>query len=906
MKKRTKKLYLIDGANYVFRAYYAIRSLSTSKGQPTNALYGFTNMLLKLLREEEPDYVAVCFDTKEPTFRDEIYSEYKANRKAPPDDLVQQFPFVEPIVEALALPSIRKPGFEADDLIGTLARRFASDELDVVIVSGDKDLMQLVGPHVSILDEMKELRVGSDEVKKRFGVRPERVVDVLALAGDQSDNIPGVPGVGRKTASKLVAEHGSVEEIIRDAGRIKGSVGKKVAEHAKEARLAKRLVTLDTSVEIDVDLKGLARTGPDEAKMHALFRELEFTRLLAQLAPRAGISFENYRLITSERDLKAVLKSIKDKGILSVDLETTSLDTMRAEIVGFALSWKPGEAAYVPVGHMGGGGAGGGKNVEMFAKDAPLAKGQLQRDMVYELIRPVLADEGIKKVGQNLNYDLTILQRLSFDVAGVAFDTMIASYVLDPSGNHGLDAMASRELDHDTIRYGDVVGKGAKQINFSEVKPEDARDYACEDADVALRLSNIFKKRIEEEGLAELYHDVEMPLLDVLVDMQIAGMRLDRQKLVDFGKEFQIELDGLQGKIHKLAGEEFNINSPKQLGLILFEKLSLPGGKKTKTGYSTNQSVLEELALGHELPGLILRWRSLGKLKSTYIDALADLVNPETGRVHTTFNQAKAATGRLSSSDPNLQNIPARTEEGRRIREAFIADDGFVLISADYSQIELRVLAQLSGEEALLAAFRKGEDVHAVTAAGIFGVTPDEVTREQRAVGKTVNFATIYGQTSYGLSQQLGISQGEAAEYIDNYFKKYPRVAAYRDEVIERARKEGLVTTILGRRRFFPDINSSNGMLRQIAERMAFNTVFQGSAADIIKVAMIDVHEGLPEVSPGAKLLLQVHDELVLEAPEKDAGKVSEFVRGIMENAVKLEVPLVVDTGMGKNWSEAH
>jgi DNA polymerase-1 len=896
---KKKTLYLIDGANYVFRAYYAIRSLSNSKGQPTNALYGFTNMLLKLLKEEAPDYVALCLDTKEPTFRDEMYGEYKAGRKEPPDDLVQQFPYVQPIARALSLPVVIKPGFEADDLIGTLARRFASDELEVVIVSGDKDLMQLVGENVSILDEMKELRVREKEVRERFGVGPERVVDVLALSGDQSDNVPGVPGVGKKTATKLVAEFGPVEEILRRVDEIRGSAGKKISENVDSLKLSKRLVTLDTDVDLKMDLKDLEHRPPDGSKMHDLFKELEFTRLLAQLAPRSGLSFEKYRLITSEKDLKMVIKSIKNKGILSVDLETDSLDTMRAEIAGFALAWEPGEAAYVPVGHVSRAGSSG----ELFDRAVP---GQLPWERVYAAMGELLADEGIKKVGQNLNYDLTILRRLGFEVKGVGFDTMIASYLIDPSGSHGLDAMASLHLDHDTIKYADVVGKGAGQLKFTEVEPEDARDYACEDADVALRLADIFRKRIEEEGLSELYYDVEMPLLDVLVDMQLAGMKLDRQKLVDFGKEFQLELDELEGKIHKLAGEEFNINSPKQLGLILFEKLGLPGGKKTKTGYSTSQSVLEDLAGSHELPSLILRWRSLGKLKSTYVDALAELVNPKTGRVHTTFNQAIAATGRLSSSDPNLQNIPARTEEGRRIREAFIADKGCVLISLDYSQIELRVLAQLAREEALLSAFKKGEDVHALTASGIFGVAPGEVTREQRAVGKTVNFATIYGQTSYGLSQQLGISQSEAAEYIDNYFKKYPRVAAYRDEVIERAREEGRVTTILGRRRFFPDINSQNGMMRQIAERMAFNTVFQGSAADIIKVAMIDVHEGLPEVSPGAKLLLQVHDELVVESPEGDAEKVTEFVKGIMENAVKLDVPLVVDTGMGKNWAEAH
>jgi len=897
MGKR-KKLYLIDGANYVFRAYYAMPGLSNSKGQPTGALYGFTNMLLKLLREEDPDYVAVCFDTAEPTFRDEMYDQYKANRKEPPDDLVEQFPLVEPIVEALSISVVRKPGFEADDLIGTLAKRYASKELDVVVVTGDKDLMQLVGPHVSILDEMKGLRIGSKEVQARFGVTPERVVDVLALAGDSSDNIPGVPGVGAKTASKLVADYGDVEELIGRAGEIKGAVGRKIAEPAEQARLSKRLVTIDTDVDLKIDLKDMRRAGPDPERARAIFKELEFAKILDQLAPESALSFEGYRLITQEKALKITLKSITDKGILSIDLETDSLDTMRARIAGFALCWAPGQAAYVPVGHVGG-------SPDLFGEGG-LAAGQLPREIVFEALRPILADESVKKVGQNLNYDLTILRRLGFEVRGVGFDTMLASYLIDPSQGHGLDAMAARELGHTTVKYEEVAGKGAKQKLFTEITPADARDYACEDADVALRLSEILKLRIEEEGLTELLYDMEMPLLDVLIDMELAGMRVDEAALGDIGKEFQTELDGLMGRIHKLAGSEFNINSPKQLGVVLFEKLGLPGGKRTKTGFSTSQSVLEDLAAHHEMPSLILRWRSLGKLKSTYIDSLSELVNPETGRVHTTFNQATAATGRLSSSDPNLQNIPARTEEGRRIRAAFVADPGFVLISADYSQIELRVLAHLSREGALISAFKEDKDVHAITAAGLFGVKPADVTREQRAVGKTVNFATIYGQTSYGLAAQLGIGQGEAARYIDDYFAKYPAVAAYRDEILARARKDGKVTTILGRRRFFPDINSRNGQLRQIAERMAFNTVFQGSAADIIKIAMIDVHAGLAEVSADAKLLLQVHDELVVEAPEGDAGKVPEFVKGRMERAVELDVPLVVDVGQGPNWAEAH
>ena len=905
MPKKQKTLYLIDGANFVFRAYYAIRGLSNSKGLPTNALYGFAQMLLKLVREEEPDYIAVCLDTAEPTFRDEIYEDYKANRKAPPDDLVQQFPYVHSLVEALGLYIVEKPGFEADDIIGTLAKRFASDELKVVVASGDKDLMQLVSSNVMILDEMKELRIGPDEVRERFGVAPDRVVDVLALAGDSSDNVPGVPGVGPKTAKKLIAEYGSLDRVIENADKVQGAMGKRIKEGEESARLSMRLVTIDRDVDLKLDLKDLEHRGPPLDRLTELFKELEFTKLLHELAPTKGISYEKYRLISGEKALKDILNIAKNKGILSIDLETDSLDTMAANIVGISLAWGPGEAAYIPIGHVEGGG-GQGKNVEMFDGGVGLANGQLPRELVYELIRPILADASIKKVGQNLNYDLSILRRLGFVVNGVAFDTMLASYVLDPSQGHGLDAMARRLLDHTTIRFEDVCGKGKDQILFSGVGLEQARDYASEDADVALMLKERFERDLEDEGVANVLYDIEMPLLTVLVDMELAGVKIDAAMLEKQGGELAKELAALEKKIHELAGEEFNIGSPKQLGVILFEKLALPGAKKTKTGFSTSQPILEELASEHELPELVLRWRQLGKLKSTYIDALPELINRETGRVHTTFNQAQTATGRLSSSDPNLQNIPVRSDEGRRIREAFVADPGNLLISADYSQIELRVLAEMSGEEALVEAFNRGEDVHAVTASGIFGVAPGDVTKEQRAVGKTVNFATIYGQTAFGLSKQLGITPKDAQTYIDNYFKKYPRVAEYRDEILDGVRETGMAKTLFGRRRFFPDIESTNGMLKQIAERMAFNTVFQGTAADIIKLAMIEIHAGLAEISPKARLLIQVHDELVLEVPEKDVDAVKDFVVEKMCTAAKLKVPLEVDAGVGKNWAEAH
>lgn len=904
MTVKKKRLYLIDGANYAFRAFYAIRNLSNSKGFPTGALLGFTQMLLKLMREEEPDLVAVCFDTPEPTFRDELYADYKANRAEPPDDLVPQFPLFRPIVEALGIPVVEKPGFEADDVIGTLATRFAKEGIEVVVVSGDKDLMQLVGSGVSILDEMKQLRIGPKEVLERFGVGPDKVVEVLGLAGDASDNIPGVPGIGPKTATTLIQQYGSVEAVIAHAGELKGALAAKVQQNAEKARLSRKLVEIDTDVKLAVGEADLAPRGVDREKAHALFSELEFTRLLSELAPTSSIDRSHYLLVQDAKTLAEVVAKVRKAGRLSIDLETTSLDPMQATIVGFSLAWAPGEAAYVPVGHVAAASGGAGTTGDLFG--GQLAPGQLPYDKVAKAVGELLADASIRKIGQNLNYDFTILTRLGFAINGDLFDTMLASYVLDPNASHGMDAMAQRLLDHKTITYEEVTGKGKSQKNFSEVALAAACEYSGEDADVTLRLADRFKPEIEKEKLGDLFSGMEMPLMPVLVDMQIAGMKVDAAKLATLEKDFSGRLAKLEKTIFAEAGEEFNVSSPKQLGEILFGKLKLPGAKKTKTGFSTSQDILEELAGGHPLPRLVLEYRSLAKLKGTYIDALPELIDPATGRIHTSFNQAVAATGRLSSSDPNLQNIPARSEEGRKIRQAFVAEAGFVLLSCDYSQIELRVLAHMSRDPALLEAFTNGLDVHAITASGIFGVPPDQVTKDQRAVGKTVNFATIYGQTPYGLSKQLGIDVGEAASTIDNYFKKYPRVAAYRDEVIAKARKEGKVETLFGRRRFFPDIDSSNAMMRQLAERTAFNTVFQGTAADIIKRAMIAIHKELPGISAKSRMVLQVHDELVFEIPEKELEAVQAFAVEKMEGAAELAVPLVVDAGAGLNWAEAH
>ncbi|MFH1875077.1 MAG: DNA polymerase I [Pseudomonadota bacterium] len=896
-----KKLYLIDGANYIFRAYYAIGSLSTSKGFPTNALYGFTQMILKLKNELKPDYLAVIFDTAEPTFRDELYEKYKANRKEPPDDLAQQFPHFNPILEALNIPILEKPGFEADDLIGTIAKKLAGSDLEVVIVSGDKDLMQLVNDNVVIYDSMKDLQIGEKQVEQRFGVKPAQVIDVLALAGDSSDNIPGVPGIGPKTASKLIQEFGSLEDLLKNLAKLSPNIAQKIAENNDLLKLCQKLVTIDTQVPIEFDLAQFQPGQPDEKKLREIFTEFEFTKLLSALTPQTMINHEQYGLINSEQELESWVNKLKQANYFCFDLETTSLDVRQAEIVGIALAVGKGEAAYIPVGHKGGQVAGADLLDQVEGKI-----GQLTWPQVQKKLQPILEDPKLKKTGQNLKYDTAILNYQGIKVKGIYFDTMIASYVLNPGSRHNLDALSEKYLGHTKISYDELVKQGNKKLNFAQVDIEKARVYAGEDADVAWQLTEIFQKELKQQGLADLFFSLEIPLLQVLLDMELAGIKVDLDGLQKLSAEFQVKLLELEKKIFELAGQEFNINSPKQLGQILFEKLELATGKKTKTGFSTAVEVLEELAQNHKLPALILEYRSLSKLKSTYADALLKMPDPETGRIHTSFNQTVAATGRLSSSDPNLQNIPIRTPEGRKIRQAFIADEGKLLLSADYSQIELRVLAHLAQDEALLAAFNKGEDVHSFTAAGIFGISQDQVSKEQRAVGKTVNFATLYGQGAFGLSKQLDIEVGEAQAYIDAYFCRYPAVEKYRTVILEQARQDGFVTTLYGRRRYVPDINSLNAAIKQAAERAAFNTVFQGTAADIIKKAMLEIHKHLPEKFPDAKMLLQVHDELLFEVREKQASGLADFVKVIMENIAQLKVPLIVDVGMGKNWLEAH
>lgn len=872
-----KHLYLIDGSGYIFRAYYAIRPLATSQGQPTNAIYGFTQMILKLQREASPDYWAIVFDSDKPTFRKEMYDKYKANRKEPPDDLIPQFEYFPKVVKALNIPMFLQHGYEADDIIATITEQAKEAGFTVTIISGDKDLMQLIGPQVNMWDTMKEKHYEKKDVIERYGVPPEKIADLFGLMGDSSDNIPGVPGIGPKTASQLIQKYGDLENLLKSTSQLTGKQRDNIEKFADLARLSKQLATLEASIPLVFDPKQFQHQPIDKEKCHQLFRELEFSRLLSELTPKESLSKAGYQLIQETDALRQLEIKISEKNqYVAVDLETNSLNVMKAQIVGISLSWEKGSAAYIPVAHQTG--------------------EQLPWREVEPFLKSLLEDPKIPKMGQNLKYDLAILHNAGFRFKNIAADTMIASYLLNPAGPHNLDDLAQQYLDHRTIHYEEVVGKGAKQKSFAEVDLATARDYASEDADCTWQLASIFIPKLKEEGLLKLFEELEMPLMQVLLKMELAGVMVDATLLKKLSKEFDQELEVLKKKIHKLATQPFNINSPKQLGEILFGILKLPGAKKTKTGYSTNQTVLESLAPQHPLPDLVLSYRSLSKLKSTYTDSLLELIHTD-GRLHTSFNQTVAATGRLSSSDPNLQNIPIRSPEGRRIREAFVAPKGFVFLSADYSQIELRILAHYTEDVGLMEAFEKGEDIHQKTA---------EALGADRGVGKTINFATIYGQTPFGLAQQLKIDVGEAAKYIENYFKQYPNVKPFREKILEEAREKGFVATLFGRRRFLPDLLSRNIHVKQNAERMAFNTVFQGSAADIIKKAMIDIDRELPKISPRSKMILQVHDELVFEVPEEEVEAVVAFVKEKMENAYPLKVPIIVDCGFGENWAKAH
>jgi DNA polymerase-1 len=889
----TRRFFLVDGSSYFYRAFFAVRGLANSRGLPTNAAFGFTNMLVRVLKEHSPELVGVVFDAPGPTFRDELYSSYKATRQAMPEDLVRQLPYVKAIPPAFNVKTLEIPGVEADDVIGTLARKAMGAGLDVVLVTADKDFMQLVtkhagdeGPGIRIYDDSKERLVGVDEVREKFGVPPERVVDVLALIGDTSDNIPGVRGIGPKFAAELIAEYGTVENLLANAGRVKPRFRGPLEAGRGEAELSKKLATIKCDVEVPFDLEEFARREPNRDKLVELFKELEFTRFLQDLEAEApkqqAFSSESYRILWTAQDVAQFVASLKGEPRLSVDLETTSADPMRARIVGISLCAREGKACYLPVGHAYLG-----------------APPQLPEETALELLRPALAAGPILKVGQNLKYDALILSRKGIDVGPIAFDSMVGAYLVDPDrGPFDLKTLSRKWLSHDMIHYEEVAGKGKEQVTFDQVPVEQARDYSCGDADVALRLVPLLEKRVREDGMGELLDQIEIPLIGVLLRLERNGVRVDSPYLKSLGREFELRMGRAVQEIYRAAGEEFNIDSPKQLQRILFDKLKLNPGKRTKTGFSTDVSVLEKLAPQHELPARVLEYRTLAKLKSTYIDSLPDLVNPETHRIHTSYNQAVAATGRLSSSDPNLQNIPIRTAEGRLIRKAFVPGEGHVFVGADYSQVELRVMAHLSGDDRLLQAFREGGDVHQSTAAEIFGSSDDESRRRAKAI----NFGIIYGMSAFGLSQRLGIDPHTAQEYIDRYFARYPGVRAYLDGTLQAARKNGFVKTMFGRRRYVPEIGSKNRVVSGAAERIAVNAPIQGSAADLMKMAMIRVQKRLE--SRKTLLILQVHDELVLEAPLAEAQEAEAIVREEMENVYPLSAPLKVVVSRGPNWAD--
>lgn len=917
--KSKETLYLVDGSSYIYRAYYAIRHLSSPSGFPTNAIYGFIQMLLKLLKDYNPQHVAVVFDAGRTTFRTKMYPEYKANRAAMPDDLRVQMEPIREVVRAFNIPTLELQGYEADDIIGALAGRFAGQGGKVVVVTGDKDLMQIVTDQVTLLDTMKGKESGISDVIERFGVGPEQVIDILGLAGDSSDNIPGVPGIGEKTAAKLILEFGSLDSLLSRADEVKGKCGEKLREFSEQALLSRRLATIELNVPLEVDLESLTAQDPDQETLNAIFKKFGFTSLIKELTGKATLPPENYHTVTTAAELEALATALEQAGEFAFDLETSSLDPRLAEIVGLSFSYRDHEAFYVPVGHITAPLSSSDPLAEgtlfSFAqrgdvgKSRTLAPNQLPHDTVLNRLRPLLENPALRKVGQNIKFDMQVLANNGISLAGAWFDTMLASYLLNPLRHgHGLDALAQEHLNHRMISYQDVTGSGKNQKNFAEVEVGTAARYAAEDADATWLLRRKFEPLLAAGNDDVLFHSVEMPLVPILAGMENHGVLLDCTLLNGLSGDFEGRMNVLEGQIFSLAGEHFNLNSPKQLGEILFERLGLKSGKKTKgkTGWSTDNEVLTALAEDQEIARLILDYRSVAKLKSTYTDALPRLVNPRTGRVHTSYNQTVTNTGRLSSSDPNLQNIPIRSEEGRRIRHAFIAPPGHVILSADYSQIELRVLAHLSGDNVFCHAFANDEDIHTRTAAEVFGLFPEMVTPEMRRQAKTINFGIIYGQGAFSLAKQLGIPRKTAEDFINTYKERHHGAISFLDSCIREAEEHGCVRTILGRRLPIPDIQSSNGNVLAFARRNAINYPIQGSAADIIKCAMIRVDSRIRLEQLQSRMIMQVHDELVLEVPEDELLKVEQLVEEEMERAVETRVPLKVDISHGANWSEAH
>lgn len=1020
-KQDREHLFIVDGSGFIFRAYFAgiaqrRSQMTRSDGTPTNATYIYTRMMLKLIEDTEADYVAVIFDKARKTFRNDIYPEYKAHRPPPPDDLIPQFQMVRDATEAMNVPAIQMENYEADDLIATYATHATARDMDVTIVSSDKDLMQLVNDRVSLWDGMKDKTIGEAEVIEKFGVGPDRVIDVQALAGDSVDNIPGVKGIGIDSASPLIRKFGSVEQVIeklfddqylaeeipkdidsvtnkilalartvdsefsetlklnsaKDVGRLvfgieaesfehpsaenkintedlrdlarKGSeiaqlvlewrflnkipkaFAKAIRQSREEALISKTLVTLKTDLDLEFPLDDFRTRKPDPDKLLTFLHEQEFKSLVQQIAAKHDVDPNAYADVNADAadanapvetqyttiqkmdDLLPWIEAASHAPIIAVDTETDGLNSMRAGLVGISLSIEPGKACYIPIAHVGSGSQGSfdlGDGGSDTASDAPE---QIPMDDVLAAFKPILENPGILKVGQNIKYDLQVLARYGINVSPID-DTMLLSYVLEGGlHRHGMDELANIHLDHQTIKFKTVAGSGKNALTFDQVPLETAGPYAAEDADITLRLHRLLKPRLVTEHMVTIYERYERPLVGVLERMERHGIKVDAKKLREFSDDFEKRMAEMEMEAHKMAGREFNIGSPKQLGKILFDEMSLPGGKKGKTGaYSTSADVLEDLAAqGHNLPTTVLSWRQLQKLKSTYTDALIEVINPDTGRVHTSYSQAVTSTGRLSSNDPNLQNIPIRSEEGRKIRQAFIPEPGHVLVSADYSQIELRLLAHVAGIDVLKQAFADGQDIHAITAAQVFDVPIEDMDPMVRRQAKAINFGIIYGISGFGLARQLGISRGDAQRYIDAYFERYPGIKTYMDDTKKQAHDKGYVETPFGRKCHVRGINEKNQALRGNAERAAINAPIQGGAADIIKRAMTRLERALDDANLDVKMLLQVHDELIFEVPNAQVDQTKDVVRDVMEGAATLDVPLVVDIGQGMNWDEAH
>jgi DNA polymerase-1 len=940
--RTTERLFLLDGMALAYRAYFSFiaRPLLNSKGENTSAIYGFVTALMKILDDEKPDHIAVVFDTKEPTFRHRLFAAYKATRQKMPEDMASQMEKLKEVVRAFNTPLLELPGFEADDIIGTLARRAEKEGVMTMMVTGDKDFMQLISPMIKMYKPGKsggdpEI-VEEEGVLEKFGVTPDRVIDVLGLIGDKSDNVPGVPGVGEKTAIPLIQKYGSMEAVYEHAEEIpQKGLREKLIANRETAFLSKHLVTIDTAVPLDVDFHSLRATRRDTARLIRMFGDLEFKSLAARLrgsekfddtpatphagpspAPSAaaeplpsdiGTDVHEYTCVTTAGALDELVGELMRSPLIVFDTETTSRDPLRADLVGISLCTGARRAWYVPVRWEKREGSGDGLFAGAPGRDVNTTAGALTRKTVLAKLAPVFASHDVQKAGQNIKYDMLVLLNNGLEVNGIAFDTMVASYILRADGQHNLDALAKEYLNYRMVSYDDLVGKGKLARHITEVPLESVAMYSAEDADMTCRIRELQIPRLREMDLLGLCEKIEFPLIPVLARMECEGIGLDVSCLEEMSKDLDRQIDNLITEIHRQAGGKFNINSTQQLGDILFNTLKLPTVRKTKTGFSTDVGVLETLRGMHPVIGNLLDYRQLTKLKSTYIDALPSLIHPETGRVHTSFNQTVAATGRLSSSDPNLQNIPIRTEIGRSIRRAFIPrSPDSVLMSADYSQIELRVMAHMSGDESLGAAFRNGEDVHATTAAGVFGVPPDGVTPDMRRKAKEVNFGIMYGIGPFGLARRLEISQTEAREIIQRYFARFPKVKQYINDTIAGARREGYVATLTGRRRYLPDINSRNQNIRGNAERQAINMPIQGTAADMIKIAMIRLDRSLREKKLQSRMLLQVHDELVFEVPRGEEKKMTVLVTEGMQDAMPLSVPIRVDVGTGKNWLEAH